>query len=72
MGRQASCLEPGISTIPDNLSRCSIRPKRFSSPSMYLALAQCVSRYFGSGVWITHPLGGFLFFSTCVKTHSVL
>jgi hypothetical protein len=44
---------------------------------MYLALqAVCKTIYMGhcnsvvSGV--THPLGGFLFFSTCVKTQSVL
>lgn len=58
MVRQASCLEPGISTIPDNLSRCSIRPKRFSSPSIYLALAQCVSRYSTSGGEGDSPLWG--------------
>lgn len=33
---QAQCITGGC--VPDNLSRLSIRPRRFSRPSMYLAL----------------------------------
>jgi len=55
-----------------------MRPRRFSSPSIYLALR--ITRQFsllvgetGRQHWPhTYPFGGFRFFSTCVKTHSVL
>ncbi len=53
-----------------------MRPKRFSSPSIYLALFKMLANMLlkrleekRRGI---HPLGGFRFFSTCVKTHSVL
>lgn len=57
---------------PERRINDSMRARRFSRPSMYLAL--CVV----SPVWSrmatdgTYPLGGCLFFSTWVKIHSVL
>lgn len=58
---------------PDSRSRLSMRPRRFSSPSMYLALDFHVSSVRQQGGFrLTHPLGGWRFFSTWVKTHSVL
>jgi len=56
-----------------------MRPKRFSSPSIYFAL-QPVSHKppktpcpkVSAEEEETYPFGGLLFFSTCVKTHSVL
>lgn len=64
----------GFHDVPDSLSRLSIRPNRFSRPSIYLALVR-VSESAPNGIKcrvFAYPLGGFLFFSTCVNTHSVL
>ena len=68
-----SIVSSSPSSTPDSLRRCSIRPNRFSSPSIYLALSSISNSMSG----LLHggdayPLGGFLFFSTCVKTQSVL
>lgn len=64
---------------PESRSSDSIRPNRFSNPSMYLALyeyqASALCRQNAHvrhrSFW-TYPFGGFRFFSTCVKTQSVL
>lgn len=65
---------------PESFSSDSIRPRRFSRPSMYFALRhggyQPKHLTGGGGVCSssisTNPFGGFLFFSTRVNTHSVL
>lgn len=58
---------------PDNLRRDSILPSRFSNPSIYFALCHMSAVELEWGTQdLTNPLGGFLFFSTKVKTHSVL
>ncbi len=58
---------------PDMRNRDSIRPSRFSRPSMYLALVTSQLCDVDGLEWLlTDPLGGFRFFSTCVKIHSVL
>lgn len=65
-----SVLPPSSSErSPDIRKSASIRPSRFSSPSMYLALQGQLE---GEKKENTDPLGGFLFFSTWVKTQSVL
>lgn len=59
--------------IPERRKRCSIRPNRFSKPSMYLALQ--IRQLLNSWQWPairSYPFGGLRFFSTCVKTQSVL
>lgn len=73
-----------MEAVPDSRNRLSMRPRRFSRPSIYLALLrsrelvipppQSAQRSPTCAVYNenTHPLGGFLFFSTWVKTHSVL
>ena len=57
--------------IPDSLSKLSILPNLFSRPSIYFALVQSQGQTLASR-WSAYPFGGFLFFSTCVNTHSVL
>jgi hypothetical protein len=58
--------------IPDSRRSVSIRPRRFSRPSIYFALYQqsVTMIYISSST--TYPFGGFRFFSTCVNIHSVL
>ena len=59
---------------PDRRMRDSMRARRFSRPSMYLALeaVSLVSRHRGQWSGYAHPFGGWRFFSTWVKMHSVL
>lgn len=58
-------------STPDRRISDSMRARRFSRPSMYLALS-CVSHALNQGHGGTDPLGGCRFFSTWVKMHSVL
>ena len=58
-------------STPDRRMSDSMRARRFSRPSIYLALfpsAPATIRVIDP----TYPFGGCLFFSTCVKMHSVL
>jgi len=65
--------ESSSDSRPDSLKRDSMRPNRFSRPSMYLALLTLgVDVMCWKCVVATHPFGGLRFFSTWVKTHSVL
>ena len=68
-------VRPASSSVnrPDIFNNDSMRPRRFSSPSMYFALQKCErSLVFAIRRRSTYPFGGFLFFSTWVNTHSVL
>lgn len=61
----AKSLRPASSSVmrPDILRSCSIRPRRFSRPSIYLALTSD-QRVLGSFTVGAHPFGGLRFFST--------
>ena len=66
--------ESSSDSSPESLKRDSMRPNRFSRPSMYFALIMLAMtcRIGGSCKSAAHPFGGLRFFSTCVKMHSVL
>ena len=57
---------------PESRMRVSMRARRFSRPSIYLALRLSAPYSACKLQSTTHPFGGCRFFSTCVKIHSVL